>query len=200
MSFHDDLEGNDLHGSRVDLNAGSPIGSVTPLVVGELIFDTTTSPATLYRATGLTNNDWEAIAGGAGSGGTRRVYLSFGLTSGVQNSPSPTYLDHAGVSTAAVGIRLASAATLIGITYSADNTPGGARTYDVEVVSDPTGAPAVLGTALAIGNAEQDDARRDLSAAVGAGTLIGARIVRTAGTGKSSFDNVIVEIELEVME
>ena len=129
---------------------------------------------------------------------SRRIYLSFALPSGVAGGGFAS-LEHEGVLTSAVGIRLPSAATLIGISYSADATPGGARTYDVDFVSDPAGAPAVLG-ALAIDNSESDDARRDLSVAIAAGVFVGVEMNRTAGAGGSSFSEALVEIELEVDE
>ena len=37
-------------------NAGSPVGSVTPLYTGEIIMDTTDNK--LWRAEGTTSNDW----------------------------------------------------------------------------------------------------------------------------------------------
>lgn len=37
-------------------NAGSPVGSVTPLYAGEIIFDTTDNK--LWRAEGITSGDW----------------------------------------------------------------------------------------------------------------------------------------------
>jgi hypothetical protein len=95
-----------------------------------------------------------------------------------------------------VGIRLPAAATLRGITFSADAADA-SRNYDVEILSDPAGTPAVLGSALAITN-ETDDARRDLSAAIGGAVLIGARITRTSGSGKSSFDDAVVLAEISI--
>jgi hypothetical protein len=94
-----------------------------------------------------------------------------------------------------VGIRLSAAATLRGITFSADAADA-SRNYDVEILSDPAGSPAVLGS-LAITN-ETDDARRDLSAAIGSGVLIGARLTRTSGTGKSDFTDAVVLAEISI--
>lgn len=37
-------------------NAGSPIGSVVPLYIGEIVQDTTN--VRLFQSTGPTNNDW----------------------------------------------------------------------------------------------------------------------------------------------
>jgi hypothetical protein len=91
---------------------------------------------------------------------------------------------------------LPAASTLIGITYSADAADA-SRTYDVEVISDPAGTPAILGSALNINN-ETADSRRDQNASIGATTLIGVRITRQTGTGPSSFTDVIVIVELEI--
>jgi hypothetical protein len=104
----------------------------------------------------------------------------------------------ASVFSSEVGIRMPAAATLRGITYSADDVPGSTRTYDVEVISDPAGTPAVLGSALGVGTGISAASRRDLSAAIGATTLIGVRLNRTAGTGKSTFNDVVVLVELEI--
>jgi hypothetical protein len=118
------------------------------------------------------------INGGVGAGGTQ--YMLVG---------EKTFSSE-------VGIRLPAAATLRGITYSADAADA-SRNYDVEVLSDPAGSPALLGSALSITN-ETDDARRDLSAAISAGTLIGVRIRRTAGAGNSSFTDAVVLVEVSI--
>jgi hypothetical protein len=96
-----------------------------------------------------------------------------------------------------VGIRLPAAATLVGITYSADAADSSGRIYHVEVLSDPAGSPALLGSALVIDN-ETDDARRDLSAAISAGTLIGVRLRRDSGAGSSSFTDVVIIVEVSI--
>lgn len=41
------------------VNAGTPIGSLTPQFVNELVQDTTNR--VLFRATGVTNNDWVVV-------------------------------------------------------------------------------------------------------------------------------------------
>lgn len=65
MSFHKDLVGADLHIARTASGAGSPVGVVTPGVVGEFYYDT--SGTTLYVANGLTNLDWQPAGSGGGS-------------------------------------------------------------------------------------------------------------------------------------
>lgn len=62
-----DTSGNSPIGNDTDnpltkqntLNAGDPVGAVTPNFVGEILHDTTNN--VMYRAVGTTNNDWEII-------------------------------------------------------------------------------------------------------------------------------------------
>jgi len=64
MSFHKDLVGTDLHGSKSNSGTGSPVGVVTPGVVGEHYFDTTSKNE--WVAFGLVNTNWQLIGGGMG--------------------------------------------------------------------------------------------------------------------------------------
>lgn len=54
--LHKDIVGADLHIARALTGAGSPVGSVTPGIIGQFYFDTTNK--TIYTATGLTSADW----------------------------------------------------------------------------------------------------------------------------------------------
>ena len=77
MSAHKDLTGADLHGSKSNTGAGSPVGSVTPSVIGEHYFDSTGKNE--WVAFGLTDADWQAIGGGAlGVLTTREIYFTRG--------------------------------------------------------------------------------------------------------------------------
>ena len=65
MAFviHKDFVAADLHGGRAFTGAGSPVGSRTPGIVGELYLDTTSHIT--WAAFGLTNVDWVATGPGA---------------------------------------------------------------------------------------------------------------------------------------
>ena len=54
MGGHKNLRGTNLHIARANSGASSPIGSVTPLIVGEFYFDTTN--LRLYMSTGTASN------------------------------------------------------------------------------------------------------------------------------------------------
>lgn len=56
MAQHKDLVGADLHIAKSLTNDGTPVGAVTPGVVGQFCWDTTNKK--LYVAEGLTSSDW----------------------------------------------------------------------------------------------------------------------------------------------
>jgi hypothetical protein len=87
------------------------------------------------------------------------------------------------------------ATTLTGVSVRV-GTVDGARAFTVDVISNPDGVPAVLGT-LALPVATQSARTVALAAAVLAGTSFGVRMVRTAGAGNSSFDRILVLVEFE---
>jgi len=106
------------------------------------------------------------------------------------------YLQAGGVVTSDLGDRLTTDATLRGIAISVD-VADATNDYDVDVVSDPAGSPSVLGT-LSFTSGNTEDARRDLSASISDGTIIGVRLVRSAGSGRSDFTNIIVIVEVSI--
>ena len=108
------------------------------------------------------------------------------------------YLGHSdGVLSSELGLRLPYNATLRSITVSVD-TQDVARAYRVDILKDPAGTPAILGS-VALGAGNTHAAQTGLSASIIANTdLIGARIVRTAGTGASTFANIVVMAEISV--
>jgi hypothetical protein len=59
MPFHKDLIGDDLHIGKADSGSGTPVGNVTPSVVGQFYFDNNTR--ILYVATGLINTNWDIV-------------------------------------------------------------------------------------------------------------------------------------------
>jgi hypothetical protein len=75
--LHKDIIGDDLHIARSRTGTGSPIGSVTPSVAGEIYTDLTSK--IIYVASGLTNTSWTSVGSGTGGGGgsgdmTKSVY------------------------------------------------------------------------------------------------------------------------------
>jgi hypothetical protein len=66
LTFHKDLTGDDLHIARSDQGVGSPVGVVTPGIVGQLFHDSATDD--IWIATGLTNTDWQKNAGSVAAG------------------------------------------------------------------------------------------------------------------------------------
>lgn len=73
MSEHNALVGANLHIARSAVDTGSPVGVVTPGIVGQFYIDDTTN--TLWRANGLTAADWVEVAS---SGGSTTKKLSWG--------------------------------------------------------------------------------------------------------------------------
>lgn len=79
---HRELVGDNLHIARSMVGTGSPVGSVTPTIVGQFYIDDVTNA--LWRATGLTAVDWAQVSGGAG--GASKV-LSYGhFTAAIGNT------------------------------------------------------------------------------------------------------------------
>jgi hypothetical protein len=65
VSFHKDITGDDLHIARAAQSVGSPVGVVTPTILGELYSDSASGQ--LWFSVGLTNADWVSVTGGAGA-------------------------------------------------------------------------------------------------------------------------------------
>lgn len=65
MSFHKNLVGTDLHIGRAMTGSGSPVGIVTPGIIGQFFFDTAADPHKLYVAFGLNDTDWTLVSSGA---------------------------------------------------------------------------------------------------------------------------------------
>lgn len=61
MAQHKDLVGNNLHIARFASGAGSPVGVVTPGIIGQVYYDTTNGLE--YIATGLTSANWYSPLG-----------------------------------------------------------------------------------------------------------------------------------------
>jgi len=63
LSEHNEIVGSGLHIARSNVSSGTPVGSVTPGIIGEFYVDST-GPS-LYVSTGLTNSDWTNLSSGA---------------------------------------------------------------------------------------------------------------------------------------
>lgn len=61
MAKHSLLSGADLHFAKIRRGSGTPVGSVTPSIAGELYRDTTANK--LWEATGTLNTNWEQLTG-----------------------------------------------------------------------------------------------------------------------------------------
>jgi hypothetical protein len=92
---------------------------------------------------------------------------------------------------------LTAAATFRGLTVTVD-TAEATNNYDVELISDPTGARTLIGSALTLTAGNRTAKRRDQSAAIVADTEIGARVVLSSGSGASTFSDVVVVVELSI--
>lgn len=95
----------------------------------------------------------------------------------------------------AAGDWIASSSTLTAITIKV-NIPDPAISYNVEVLTSPSGTPTVIGT-LALPVTSDTAGVTSLSAPISAGTEIGVRLVRSAGpTSKSEFNEINVTVIL----
>lgn len=86
-----------------------------------------------------------------------------------------------------------AASTLVSLAVSVNNADA-SRDYRFDFLSDPAGAPAIIGSvALPSGSTT---ATATFSTAIAAGTVVGAKIVRTAGDGVSTFTAEILTVEI----
>jgi hypothetical protein len=87
------------------------------------------------------------------------------------------------------------ASNITGISIRVDVVDA-SRAYQVQVVTNPDGAPASVAT-LALPVSTQSARTVALSAAIAAGTSWGVRIVRTSGSGASTFNDIAVLVEVD---
>jgi hypothetical protein len=124
------------------------------------------------------------------------LLLEFATSLGIPGGGT-RYLDREAIACTTTPVRLHAAAVLKGIAVVVDVVDA-ARAFAVEVVSDPAGVPAVIGSGLALPVSTLSATRRDLAGAIPAGTLWGVRIRRTAGAGGSTFTYARVEVEVKM--
>lgn len=104
------------------------------------------------------------------------------------------YLDSDGVCCMVAGPIMMTGMTLIGISAKVD-VADGARNYNVEVVTDPSGVPALQGT-LPFNNVVSNY-RADLNVALALGSELGVRVVKVSGIGRSNFKEMVVAVRLK---
>lgn len=200
MGFHKDLDGEDLHIARSDVGLGPPIGVVTPSIVGQLYYDLAGKQMYIAVDQGtlgfLTDQDWEIL----GAGGFTFT-LRYTHSSGVPGGAGIRFLRTGqGVVCSSAGDRLGLATRIVGISVEVDD-PDGTRPYDIEILRDPSGSgtfpPTPLATlSLPVGTIGVSTFA--LSVSVPVNTEFGARLVRTAGMGTSTFSDINVSVYLEV--
>jgi len=135
---------------------------------------------------------------GSPAGADVRFAVQFHHDAGVP-SFGTRYLRYGeGVHTSQAGFRMTADGQLRGITVQVNTTS--TNDYDIEILRDPAGragGPFVLGTlALPAGSLFAVD--RSLAVAVTTAMEIGARVVRSSGSGVSSFTALVVKTEWSI--
>jgi len=153
----------------------------------------TLNPGDLIWVVHGDSDTWTAsdpIAGTDGFGGTFRYTHHQGVPGG-----GTRYLRTGqSVPCSNAGDRLIADIRITGISVRTDISDG-SRDYDVEIVTSPSGTPAVIAT-LALPSGSNSEGTSSLSVFVSAPTEIGARLVRTSGGGSSSFNSINVNVQV----
>ncbi len=123
----------------------------------------------------------------------RSVDHRYSHDSGVPGSGTRYLRTGEGIVCSSAGDVLDDASTLVGVSVNVD-VADGARDYAIEIISSPSGVPVVLAT-LPLASGLRTAKDRSLAVAVPADTEIGARLVRTAGVGASTFADINVIAE-----
>jgi hypothetical protein len=131
------------------------------------------------------NDDWSANVFGSGAG-TDSLHYRYTNSNGVPNAGTRYYRTGEGARTSSVGDTNTDDLIIRSITSGVD-VADTARTYDIELVSDPSGVPAVLTTLTIDGNTGRFHTSVGLSINISADTEFGIRVLRATGTGASSF-------------
>lgn len=147
-------------------------------------------PTGIQGVTGIAGTGITGLQGNTGVS-NRYTALIFTHDSGVPAGGTRYLRTGQGVVCSSDGIRIDPASTISVVTIKVEASDG-SRNYNVEVISNPSGSPSVLATlALSTGNT---NAGGTFSAAVSSGTELGVRVVRSSGSGGSTFNfiNVLV--------
>jgi len=99
-----------------------------------------------------------------------------------------------GVPCSNAGDRLIQDVKITGISIRTDAIDA-SRSFDIEVVSGPSGTPVVLAT-LTLPVSSQSAGINTLAVDVSAPTEIGVRIVRATGSGSSTWNDVNVNVQV----
>jgi len=145
------------------------------------------------------DDNWDVLSisstgpGTDGFGGSFRYTASSGIPGG-----GLRYLETgSGFACSSAGDRLVSDINVTGISIRVD-TIDAIRDFQVQVVTDPSGVsgPTTVVATLDLPAGFSSEGRNDLAVFITAPTEIGARIIRTAGGGSSTFRdiNVIVQV------
>lgn len=139
------------------------------------------------------NNAWDItdpISGTDGFGGAFR----YTRASTVPGSGTRYLRTSDGIDVSTCGDRLIQDVRITGISIRVDSADA-SRSYTVEVLSDPSGTPAVLAS-LTLPVSSTGAGRNDLAVFVTAPTEIGVRVVLATGSGASSFSNINVNVQV----
>jgi len=180
---------------------GGPTGATGPTGAGSTgpTGPTGADGATGVGSTGPTGPSSVGATGPTGPTGpvVSHFMFTFGHDKGVPGGGGVQYLFASNkVNSNQVGHLLTAAGTLLGISVSVDELDA-ARSYDVEVISDPAGSPAILGT-LNLATSTLTNSRRDLAVAIGAAVTWGVRITLASGSGDSTFKKLLVNVEVTI--
>ncbi len=104
------------------------------------------------------------------------------------------YLFYGLAATSSVPLNIDQDVCLRGVSIAVDTADPG-NDYLVEILAKTTGAYGVVNT-LELPAGEPDAEKLSLVEELAAGTGIGMRIVRTSGSGKSTFRNLTVSLEM----
>lgn len=123
-------------------------------------------------------------------------YLTYGSAQPVPGSGILYLQADGGVITSTTGCVVPADSTLIGISIAVNTLP--VNSYNVEILSDPSGVggtgPTVLATLPLVGVLR--NRTRALAIPITGLLDIGARLVRTAGAGPSVFNRTVVIAEV----
>lgn len=138
---------------------------------------------------------YEQLTSASSSSGSPTYSLVFTVDGGVTSQGTRYLRTGEGVFCSSAGINIQPAKTLSRITVQV-NAVDASRAYDVQVISNSSSAsPTVLATlSLPTSSLEADSGA--LAVAVAASTELGVRLVRSSGSGASTFKQVNVLVVL----